>query len=144
MCSAENGQTFQENECICSSSRPRLKKKRILQLMDNVTTTVIEQTNSNTAGICSSHAASRQSQTTVWRCMQLAFNAYTYKIHLLQELKCGDNVLWEMFALTFLTWMEVEHDWPWNTADEAHFYMCRTINTHNCHMWSTENPHQEC
>ena len=61
-------------------------KTLIQQLIDDVTTTVVEQTqaNSNTAGVDSARAISRQlglSQTSLQRCMQFALNAYTYKIY---------------------------------------------------------------
>ena len=125
----------------------RGRRKRIPQLMEDVATAVVEQANSNTTGVCSARAVSRQlglSQTTVWRCMRIALNAYPYKIQRLQELKPGDNDLRETFALTFLARMEVEQNWPYNIlwTDEAHFYMRGTVNTHNCRIWSTEIPHQ--
>ena len=49
-----------------------------------------------------------------------------------------------MLVLTFLARMEMEQNWPWNIlwTDEAHFYVCGTVNTYNCRIWSTENPHQ--
>ncbi|GBM15359.1 hypothetical protein AVEN_199623-1 [Araneus ventricosus] len=33
--------------------------------------------------------------------------------------------------------------WPWNIlwSDEAHFCLNGHVNTHNCQIWATENPH---
>ncbi|GFU26599.1 uncharacterized protein TNCV_1837271 [Trichonephila clavipes] len=30
---------------------------------------------------------------------------------------------------------------PYSTVDEAHFHLSGTVNTHNCRIWDTENPH---
>ena len=76
--------------------------------------------------------------------MRFALNVYLYKIHQLQELKPGDNDLLERFALKFLARMEVVQNWPKSIlrTDETHFNIWRTVNTHNCRIWSTDNSHQ--
>ncbi|GFV53831.1 uncharacterized protein TNCV_4208821 [Trichonephila clavipes] len=37
--------------------------------------------------------------------------------------------------------VEVDASWPWKIlwSDEAHFHLSRTVNTHNCRIWDTEN-----
>ena len=90
-------------------------KKRKPQLMDDIAISVVEQANSNTTGVCSARAKSRQldlSKTTVWTCMRSTLNAYPHKIYRLQELKPGDNDFWKDFALTFLAGMEEEQKRP--------------------------------
>ena len=88
--------------------------------MKDVTTAVIEKANSNTAGVCSARAVSREmglSQTAEWRCMRFVLNVYPYKILQLQEwpiTRPGDNDFQETFALMFLARMELEQNWPWN------------------------------
>ncbi|GFU60287.1 uncharacterized protein TNCV_3404331 [Trichonephila clavipes] len=44
---------------------------------------------------------------------------------------------------TFLTRLEVDPEWPWNIlwTDEAHFHLDGSVNTHNCRIWETDNPH---
>ena len=46
-----------KEKCSSAVQVGRDRKKRIPQLMDDVATAVIEQTNSNTAGVWSAHAA---------------------------------------------------------------------------------------
>ncbi|GFU61745.1 uncharacterized protein TNCV_4612231 [Trichonephila clavipes] len=47
------------------------------------------------------------------------------------------------FALTFLARVGVDASWPWKIlwSDKAHFLLSGTVNTHNCRIWDTENPH---
>ncbi|GFU79014.1 uncharacterized protein TNCV_308541 [Trichonephila clavipes] len=49
----------------------------------------------------------------------------------------GQPVLW------FLARLEVDPEWPWNIlwTDEAHFHLDGSVNTHNCRIWETDNPH---
>ena len=108
--------------------------------MDSAATGVVEQTNSNTAWVCSARVISNQLsllQTAVWRCMRFALNAYPYKIHWLQESKPGDNDLREKFAQRF--W----HRWRWNKIGPGTSYgpmkLWGTLNTHNSRICSTEN-----
>ncbi|GFV71321.1 uncharacterized protein TNCV_1476261 [Trichonephila clavipes] len=44
---------------------------------------------------------------------------------------------------TFLARLEVDPEWPWNIlwTDEAHFHLDGSVNTHNCRIWETDNPH---
>ncbi|GFV96488.1 uncharacterized protein TNCV_1999401 [Trichonephila clavipes] len=44
---------------------------------------------------------------------------------------------------TFLARLEVDPEWPWNIlwTDEVHFHLDGSVNTHNCRIWETDNPH---
>ncbi|GFY25148.1 transposable element tc3 transposase [Trichonephila clavipes] len=44
---------------------------------------------------------------------------------------------------SFLARLQVDPEWPWNIlwTDEAHFHLDRSVNTHNCRIWETDNPH---
>ncbi|GFS78129.1 uncharacterized protein TNCV_1107511 [Trichonephila clavipes] len=44
---------------------------------------------------------------------------------------------------TFLARLEVDPEWPWNIlwTDVAHFHLDGSVNTHNCRIWETDNPH---
>ncbi|GBO04996.1 hypothetical protein AVEN_158666-1 [Araneus ventricosus] len=47
-------------------------------------------------------------------------------------------------AVQFIALMEIEDSWLYNNilwSDEAHFYLHGTVNTHNCRMWDSQNPH---
>ncbi|GFW75245.1 transposable element tc3 transposase [Trichonephila clavipes] len=39
--------------------------------------------------------------------------------------------------------MEEQHNWLRTVlwTDEAHFTLSEAVNTHNCRVWTTENPH---
>ncbi|GFW33253.1 uncharacterized protein TNCV_2859311 [Trichonephila clavipes] len=43
----------------------------------------------------------------------------------------------------FLARLEVDSEWPWNIlwTDEAPFHLNGSVNTHNCQIWETDNPH---
>ncbi|GFV86879.1 uncharacterized protein TNCV_2198311 [Trichonephila clavipes] len=49
----------------------------------------------------------------------------------------------DLFSLQFLARLEVDPEWPWNIlwTDEAHFHLDGSVNTHNCRIWETDNPH---
>ncbi|GFX89776.1 uncharacterized protein TNCV_3712081 [Trichonephila clavipes] len=46
-------------------------------------------------------------------------------------------------SLQFLASLEVDPELPWNIlwTDEAHFHLDGLVNTHNCRIWETDNPH---
>ncbi|GFV30922.1 uncharacterized protein TNCV_4013561 [Trichonephila clavipes] len=48
-----------------------------------------------------------------------------------------------LFSLQFLACLEVDPEWPWNIlwTDEAHFHLDGSVNTHNCRIWESDNPH---
>lgn len=60
------------------------------------------------------------------------------------ELKDVDFPIKNDFLLRILTQMEIEPEllsrilW----TDEAHFFLNSGVDTQNCRMWSTNNPHE--
>ncbi|GFV08008.1 uncharacterized protein TNCV_3443981 [Trichonephila clavipes] len=48
-----------------------------------------------------------------------------------------------LFSLQFLARFEVDPEWPLNIfwTDEAHFHLDSFVNSHNCRIWETDNPH---
>lgn len=82
-------------------------------------------------------------KTTVWRSMRKILKLFPYRIQNLHELLPRDHVLRLAFAQDFITHVELNDDWLdhifW--SDEAHFTLSGQVNTHNCRIWSTENPH---
>ncbi|GFY25112.1 uncharacterized protein TNCV_2693031 [Trichonephila clavipes] len=59
------------------------------------------------------------------------------------ELLPHDFETRHLFSLQFLARLEVDPEWPWNIlwTDEAHFHLDGSVNTHNCRIWETDNPH---
>ncbi|GFY11315.1 uncharacterized protein TNCV_4472981 [Trichonephila clavipes] len=68
---------------------------------------------------------------------------YPYKLQFVQELLPHDFETRHLFSLQFLARLEVDPEWPWNIrrTDEAHFHLDGSVNTHNCRIWETDNPH---
>ncbi|GFU71866.1 uncharacterized protein TNCV_1628071 [Trichonephila clavipes] len=60
-----------------------------------------------------------------------------------RELLPHDFETRHLFSLQFLARLEVDPEWPWNIlwTDEAHFHLDGSVNTHNCRIWETDNPH---
>ncbi|GFV16989.1 uncharacterized protein TNCV_1265671 [Trichonephila clavipes] len=44
---------------------------------------------------------------------------------------------------TFLARLEVDPEWPWNISEQTKltFILDVSVNTHNCRIWETDNPH---
>ncbi|GBM09990.1 hypothetical protein AVEN_23983-1 [Araneus ventricosus] len=83
--------------------------------------------------------------STVRKILRPILDFYPYKIkpvhvHLLQD---GDSQLRTTFALEFLVRIVVDVIWSWNIlwSDKAHLSLNGHVNTHNCRIWATENPH---
>ncbi|GFS61082.1 transposable element tc3 transposase [Trichonephila clavipes] len=68
---------------------------------------------------------------------------YPYKLQLVQELLPHDFETRHLFSLQFLARLEVDPERPWNIlwTDEAHFHLDGSVNTHNCRIWESDNPH---
>ncbi|GFY09453.1 transposable element tc3 transposase [Trichonephila clavipes] len=68
---------------------------------------------------------------------------YPYKLQLVQELLAHNFETRHLFSLQFLARLEVDPEWPWNIiwTDEAHFHLDGSVNTHNCRIWESDNPH---
>ncbi|GFU35820.1 transposable element tc3 transposase [Trichonephila clavipes] len=68
---------------------------------------------------------------------------YPYKLQFVQELLPHDFETRHLFSLQCLARLEVDPEWPWNIlwTNEAHFHLDGSVNTHNCRIWETDNPH---
>ncbi|GFT30759.1 uncharacterized protein TNCV_759461 [Trichonephila clavipes] len=79
-------------------------------------------------------------RSTVQKIMRNILRYYPYK---LQELLPHDFETQHLFSLQFLARLEVDPEWPWNIlwTDEAHFHLDGSVNTHNCRIWQSDNPH---
>ncbi|GFU61856.1 uncharacterized protein TNCV_375141 [Trichonephila clavipes] len=82
-------------------------------------------------------------RSTVQKIMQNIIRYYPYKLQFVQELLPHDFETRHLFSLQFLAHLEVDPEWPWNIlwTDEAHFHLDGLVNTHNCRIWETDNPH---
>ncbi|GFX36820.1 uncharacterized protein TNCV_3999821 [Trichonephila clavipes] len=65
------------------------------------------------------------------------------KLQLVQELLPHDFETRHLYSLQFPARLEVDPEWPWNIlwTDKAHFHLEGSVNTHNCRIWETDNPH---
>lgn len=115
-----------------------------------VVTTVEQTVQSKSAvsahGECSAREVSRQtgvSYGSVWRALRITLKRYPYKLQHNQELKPLDFDSRQDFANLVFNKMEEQHDWLHTVlwTDEAHFTLSGAVNTHNCRVWTTENPH---
>ncbi|GFX97126.1 uncharacterized protein TNCV_556161 [Trichonephila clavipes] len=81
--------------------------------------------------------------STVQKIMRNILRYYPYKLQFVQELLPRDFETLHLFSLQFLARLEVVPEWPWNIlwTDEAHFHLDGSVNTHNCRIWETDNPH---
>ncbi|GFW30315.1 uncharacterized protein TNCV_3850861 [Trichonephila clavipes] len=82
-------------------------------------------------------------RSTVQKIMRNILRYYLYKLQLVQELLPHDFETGHLFSLQFLARLEVDPKWPWNIlwTDEAHFHLDGSVNTHNCRIWESDNPH---
>ncbi|GFU79343.1 uncharacterized protein TNCV_2138661 [Trichonephila clavipes] len=81
--------------------------------------------------------------STVQKIMRNILRYHPYKLQFVQELLPHDFETRHLFSLHFLARLEVDPEWPWNIlwTDEAHFHLDGSVNTHNCRIWETYNPH---
>ncbi|GFX71240.1 DUF4817 domain-containing protein [Trichonephila clavipes] len=82
-------------------------------------------------------------RSTVQKIMRNIISYYPYKLQLVHELLLHDFETRHLFSLQFLARFEVDPEWPWNIlwTDEAHFHLDGSVNTHNCRIWESVNPH---
>ncbi|GFS85514.1 uncharacterized protein TNCV_2793861 [Trichonephila clavipes] len=82
-------------------------------------------------------------RSTVPKIMRNILRYYPYKLQLVQELLPHNFETRHLFSLQFLARLEVDPEWPWNILwiDEAHFHLDGSVNTHNCRIWESDNPH---
>ncbi|GFX64853.1 transposable element tc3 transposase [Trichonephila clavipes] len=83
------------------------------------------------------------SRSTVQKIMRNILRYYPYKLQFVQELLPHDFETRHLFSLQFLARLEFYPEWPWNIlwTDKAHFHLDGSVNTHNCQIWETDNPH---
>ncbi|GFV34778.1 uncharacterized protein TNCV_1450821 [Trichonephila clavipes] len=81
--------------------------------------------------------------STVQKIMRNILRYYPYKLQFVQELLPHDFETRHLFSLQFLARLEVDPERPWNIlwTDEAHFHLDGSVNTHNCRIWESDNPH---
>ncbi|GFW56981.1 uncharacterized protein TNCV_3472651 [Trichonephila clavipes] len=81
--------------------------------------------------------------STVQKIKRNILRYYPYKLQLVQELLPHDFETRHLFLLQFLARLEVDPEWPWNIlwSDGAHFHLDGPVNTHNCRIWESDNPH---
>ncbi|GFV05225.1 transposable element tc3 transposase [Trichonephila clavipes] len=91
-------------------------------------------------GECSAREVSRQtgvSYKSVLRALRITLRRYPYKLQHNQELKRLTLTLAEILRIWYsIRWLHTE---LW--TDEAHFTLSGAVNTPNCRVWTTENPH---
>ncbi|GFX61598.1 transposable element tc3 transposase [Trichonephila clavipes] len=82
-------------------------------------------------------------RSTVQKIMRNILRYYPYKLQFVEELLPHDFETRHLFSLQFLARLEVDPEWSWNIlwTDEAHFHLDGSVNTHNCRIWETDNPH---
>ncbi|GFX33094.1 DUF4817 domain-containing protein [Trichonephila clavipes] len=82
-------------------------------------------------------------RSTVQKIMRNILHYYPYMLQLVQELLPHDFETRHLFSLQFLARLEIDPEWPWNIlwTDEAHFHLDGSVNTHNCRIWESDNPH---
>ncbi|GFS90172.1 transposable element tc3 transposase [Trichonephila clavipes] len=82
-------------------------------------------------------------RSTVQKIMRNILHYYPFKPQLVQELLLNDFETRHLFSLQFLARLEVDPEWPWNIlwTDVAHFHLDGSVNTHNCRIWESDNPH---
>ncbi|GFS75169.1 transposable element Tcb2 transposase [Trichonephila clavipes] len=113
--------------------------------VSDVATATIEVSQETIPGSSSSRGVDRQldmNLTTVWEIFRQVILWYTYKINCLHELKRGDCDKRLIFALSFLTRIEVDDSFPWQILweDETRFHLNASFKIQNCRIWTTEQP----
>ncbi|GFY60981.1 transposable element tc3 transposase [Trichonephila inaurata madagascariensis] len=95
---------------------------------------------------CSAQEVSRQTGVlyeSVWRALGITLRRYPYKFPHNQELKPPDFDSRRDFVNLLFNKMEELHEWLHTVlwTDEKYFTLSGAVNTYNCRMWTTENPH---
>ncbi|GFT55804.1 uncharacterized protein TNCV_4521961 [Trichonephila clavipes] len=123
----------------------RGRKSTRSDVVEDVVTAIVDQSMDNVIGCSSARTVSRHlgvPYSTVWNVLRKVVHFFPYKIRHNQQFMANDREKRLTFALTFLARVEVDASWPWKIqwSDEANFHISGTVNTHNCHIWNTENP----
>ncbi|GFW82071.1 uncharacterized protein TNCV_772001 [Trichonephila clavipes] len=124
----------------------RGKKPVSAEAIENVALQVEEDKSSNVLTSTSVRRVADAldlTRSTVQKIMRNILRYYPYKLQFVQELLPRDFETRHLFSLQFLARLEVDPEWPWNIlwTDEAHFHLDGSVNTHNCRIWETDNPH---
>ncbi|GFW55007.1 glutamate receptor [Trichonephila clavipes] len=134
---------FMQQGCdIC----PRGRKPVSSEAIEKVSLQVVEDKSSNLLASTSVRRVAEGldlPRSTVQKIMRNIFRYYPYKLQFVQELLSHDFETRHLFSLQFLARLEVDPEWPWNIlwTDEAHFHLDSSVNTHNCRIFETDNPH---
>ena len=129
------------------ASRPRSgRPSTTAAVVTTVEQTVQSMSAISAHGESSAREVSRQtgvSYGSVWRALRITLKMYPYKLQHNQELKPPDFDSRRDFANWVFNKMDEQHDWLHTVlwTDEAHFTLSGAVNTHNCRVWTTENPH---
>lgn len=126
--------------------QPGRGRKRIDSTSVDEVATAMQEESSGGVQTCSARRIARtldRPVSTVRKILRNILLCYPFKITQLHELLPVDLPARETFALEFLARMEVDNEWPWKIlwTDEAHFHLTGYVNTQNCRIWATENPH---
>ncbi|GFU34079.1 uncharacterized protein TNCV_3198901 [Trichonephila clavipes] len=121
----------------------RRRKSPRSDIVEDVATTIVDQSMDNVIGCSSARAVSRHlgvPYSTVWNVLRKVVPFFPYKICHNQQLMANDREKRLTFALTFLARVEVAASWPWKIlwSDKVHFHLSGTVNTHNCRIWDTK------
>ncbi|GFS83592.1 uncharacterized protein TNCV_1658011 [Trichonephila clavipes] len=121
----------------------RGRKSTRSNVVEDVATSIVDQSMDNVIGCSSARAVSRHLGVpyfTVWNVLRKVVHFFPYKIRHNQQLMANDREKRLTFALTFLARVEVDAAWPWKIlwSDEAHFHLSGTVNTHNCRISDTD------
>ena len=124
----------------------RGRKQTHLDIVEDVATSIVEQSMDNVVGCSSVRAVSQNfdiSYSTVQNILRKMMYFFPFRIRYNQQLLPIDSEKRLTFALTFLARIKVNVSWVWQILwnDETHFHLNGTVNTHNCRIWDTEYSH---
>lgn len=95
----------------------------------------------------STRRASRELQVphmTVWRVLRKRLHLKPYRLSLVQAIKHTDRIARKNFCADMLNRLDVDEHFLDNIifSDESTFHLSGKVNTHNCRIWGSENPHE--
>ncbi|GFU85802.1 uncharacterized protein TNCV_2036331 [Trichonephila clavipes] len=127
--------------------RPERERKPVsAEAIEKVALQVEEDKASNVLTSRSVHRVAKAldlPRSAVQEIMRNILRYYPYKLQLVQELLPDDFETRHLFSLQFLARLEADPEWPWNIlwTVETHFHLDGSVNTQNCRIWETDNPH---
>lgn len=80
---------------------------------------------------------------SLWRILHLDLHLHPYKVRLAQKLERGDHGMRRAYVEWVLQKQQENADFSNQIffTDEAHFELGGYVNTQNCRIWGSENPH---